>query len=60
MKQENGKLKLLGGPLMVINVGLSIFYDSLEAQQTPVVHVDWRPPAGGNRKMTGLLDKLLD
>jgi FdrA protein len=45
--------------LKVINVGLEIFYESLSAQGADVVQVDWRPPAGGDEKMTKLLDKLL-
>jgi hypothetical protein len=30
--------------LQVVNVGLHTFKDSLDAVQTPVVQVDWRPP----------------
>jgi FdrA protein len=30
------------------------FYDDLRAQDVPVVHVDWRPPAAGK----DLLSKL--
>lgn len=60
MKEEEQKKPLLGGPLVVINVGLTLFHDSLKDQGTPVVQVDWRPPAAGDHKMVGLLDKLLD
>ncbi len=41
-----------------INVGLEVFYDSMEAQGASVVQVDWRPPAGGNEKLMALLSKL--
>jgi len=42
----------------IINVGAKNFHDSLKAQGADSVHVDWRPPAGGDRGMVGLLDKL--
>jgi FdrA protein len=41
-----------------INVGLEVFYDSMEAQGASVVQVDWRPPAGGNEKLMALLAQL--
>ena len=49
---------LLGKPIQVINIGLEIFADDLRAAGVPVVHVDWKPPAGGNPKMAALLAKL--
>ena len=51
--------ELLRGPLVVINLGLRGFAESLEAQEADVVQVDWRPPAGGDDEMIDLLDKLL-
>ena len=45
-------------PLAAINVGLESFYDSLQTQGTPVVQVDWRPPAGGDEKMASVLAKM--
>ena len=45
-------------PLAAINVGLESFYDSLTSQKAEAVHVNWRPPAGGNEKMMTLLAKL--
>ena len=41
-----------------INVGLEHFHDSLVAQEVEVVHVEWRPPAGGNEKLQAILAKL--
>ena len=41
-----------------LNVGLESFYDSLRAQNAPAIHVDWRPPAGGNERMMEILAKL--
>lgn len=42
----------------IINVGARHFYEFLKAQGADVVHVDWRPPAGGDREVADLLDKL--
>lgn len=50
--------KLLGGKPKVINIGVKIFYDSLREQGVKVIHVDWRPPAGGELDLAKLLDKL--
>jgi len=49
---------LQNGPV-VINVGLEGFAESIEDQDTPVVHIDWSPPAGGDEDMANLLDQLL-
>jgi FdrA protein len=45
------------GP-QVINLGLELFAASLTACGVPVVHVDWRPPAGGNTRLASLLARL--
>ena len=49
---------LLAGPPRVVNVGLEIFAESLRAQGVEVVDLDWRPPAGGDRDMIALLERL--
>lgn len=51
--------ELLSGPLVVVNVGLRGFAESLEEQEVDVIQVDWLPPAGGDREMIDLLGKLL-
>ncbi len=48
----------LQGPVAAINVGLETFYDSLIARGVEAVHVDWRPPAGGNEKLMAILQKM--
>jgi FdrA protein len=45
-------------PLAGINVGLESFYESLISQGVQAVHVEWRPPAGGNEKLAALLAKM--
>jgi len=49
---------LSGSRLAAINVGLESFYDSIVAQGGTAVHVDWRPPAGGNEKLMAILAKM--
>jgi FdrA protein len=51
-------LEQLKQPLAAINVGLESFYDSLISQGAQAVHVEWRPPAGGNEKLAALLAKM--
>jgi len=51
-------LEQLKQPLAAINVGLESFYDSLLSQGAQAVHVEWRPPAGGNEKLASLLAKM--
>jgi FdrA protein len=45
-------------PVAAINVGLESFYDSLMAQSAEALHVEWRPPAGGNEKLMAILQKM--
>jgi len=51
-------LEQLKQPLAAINVGLESFYDSLISQGAQAVHVEWRPPAGGNEKLASLLARM--
>lgn len=51
-------LEQLTQPLAAINVGLESFYESLISQGAQAVHVEWRPPAGGNEKLASLLAKM--
>ena len=37
--------------LKVINIGLKGFYDDLKSQGVEVVHVDWKPPLGGEEEL---------
>jgi len=42
----------------VVNLGLELFATQLAAHGVPVVHVDWRPPAGGDTRLASLLERL--
>ena len=48
----------LSAPFAAINVGLESFHDALAAQDAAAVHVDWRPPAGGDEKLMAILRKM--
>lgn len=45
-------------PLTAINLGLESFHNSLVGQGATSVHVEWRPPAGGDERLVELLDRL--
>lgn len=51
-------LASLQKPLAAVNVGLESFAENLAAQGAPVVHVDWRPPAGGNERLAAILERM--
>ncbi len=48
----------LAGPPAAINVGLESFHASLVAQGAAAVQVDWRPPAGGDERLAGILARM--
>jgi FdrA protein len=56
MKQVD--LEVLNKPLAGINVGLESFTESLTEQGAPVVHVDWKPVAGGNERLSSILQRM--
>ncbi len=37
--------------LKIINMGLQSFNENLKKQNIKTVQVNWKPPAGGNKKM---------
>jgi hypothetical protein len=49
---------LLQVPPRIINIGLEVFATQLQQQGVRVVHVNWRPPAGGNAELLEALRKL--
>jgi hypothetical protein len=51
---------VFGGPLRVVNLGLELFAEMLELDGVEVIHVDWRPPAGGDLRLAALLTALDD
>jgi len=51
-------LDVLKNPLAGINVGLESFTESLTEQGAQVVHVDWKPVAGGNERLNSILERM--
>lgn len=51
-------LESLKKPMQAINVGLESFAENLKDQNAPYVQVDWKPPAGGNEKLAGILERM--
>jgi len=41
-----------------VNVGLETFGEALRSQGAGAVDVDWRPPAGGDARLVGVLERL--
>lgn len=44
--------------LVVINMGLESFAENLRKEKVRALQMDWKPPAGGNKKLVSLLAKL--
>ena len=55
-EKESGDI--IGQELRVVNVGLDIFKEALEAQGVKVVHVDWEVPARGDEKVIKILKRM--
>ena len=51
-------LGVLKNPLAGINVGLESFTESLTEQGAQAVHVDWKPMAGSNERLMGILERM--
>jgi len=49
---------IIGQEIRVINIGLDIFKEALEAQDVKVVQVDWEVPAKGDEKVINVLKKM--
>jgi len=50
--------RLLSEPPRIVNIGLRGFAETLHERGAHVVHYDWRPVAGGNRRLQSLIDAL--
>ncbi|RKX87283.1 MAG: hypothetical protein DRP58_03095, partial [Spirochaetes bacterium] len=50
--------KLFKQDLSAVNLGLESFADNLKNEGVSAIQVQWKPPAGGNKEIAGLLEKL--
>ncbi|MBC8496646.1 MAG: acyl-CoA synthetase FdrA [Anaerolineales bacterium] len=57
-KMQHVDLETLKKPMAGINVGLEAFAEALIDQESQVVHMDWKPVAGGNEKLAGILERM--
>jgi hypothetical protein len=44
--------------LVVVNMGLDAFADALRKEKVKVLQMDWKPPAGGDRRLITFLERL--
>ncbi len=47
-----------GQRVKVINLGIPSFAEDLKKQGVDSIHTEWRPPAGGNKKIQALLARV--
>jgi FdrA protein len=57
-RDDSKSQELLATAPRVVNIGLEMFAANLAARGARVVHVEWSPPAGGDSRLAGLLEKL--
>lgn len=50
---------LLDSELIVINIGIEIFFNDLKEQKVKVVQVDWRPPQKLDKESEDILSDIL-
>ncbi|MBA7656150.1 hypothetical protein ES703_64064 [subsurface metagenome] len=50
--------ELFNQNLVVINIGLESFADNLKKEGVRVLKLNWKPPAGGDKKLASLLKRL--
>lgn len=51
-------LTLFQDDLVVINMGLETFGENLRDGGVTVIQMKWRPPAGGDRSLIKILERL--
>jgi FdrA protein len=51
-------LEAVREPLAAINIGLESFQESLRSQGATALQMDWRPPAGGDERLAGILARM--
>lgn len=44
--------------LVVLNIGLDLFYKSINDSGGKAIKLDWQPPASGDSKLLDILSKL--
>jgi len=57
-KEDKIVKPLLKSGLKVVSFGLPLFTEAMVAQGVRAVHVDWKPPAGGDLRLLAALEHL--
>ena len=60
MESSERLKELFSSTPRIINIGLSVFFDSLMDQDIQAIQVNWQPPAGGDEEFLDFLDEVLD
>lgn len=50
--------QLFESSISALNIGLELFKNTLEDQHVDTIHLQWRPPAGGNPMLAAMLSEL--
>lgn len=50
--------ELLNKKMVVLNMGLKNFKESLDTQGVKCIHLNWKPPAGGKKEIIKILDRI--
>jgi FdrA protein len=61
MKINTEKInKLFQSKLVVLNIGVELFHDAIKNAEGQSINMDWRPPAGGDKKLLEIINKIKD
>lgn len=55
----NKQKKLLDSDLVVLNIGMNIFYEALRVQNVKVIQVDWKPGPVLDKLSEEILSKIM-
>jgi hypothetical protein len=51
-------IDILVSPLKVVNIGIESFHESMLVQNVSSIHLVWKPVAGGDVRITKILELI--
>ena len=51
-------MNLFSKKIAIINIGLEYMVEPLRRKGVPFIHIDWHPPASGNKELLNKIMKL--
>ncbi|MCK4667013.1 fdrA domain protein [Candidatus Dependentiae bacterium] len=61
MKINTEKInKLFQSKLVVLNIGVELFHDAIKNAEGQSINMDWRSPAGGDKRLLDIINKIKD